>query len=104
MIENKPLNLTDYEIQEIVLLWAQWRAMNARCNNPKRKGYENYGGRGIFVCERWKEKEINGEPDFSRFINYIRDVWPRPEGKSLDRKDNDGPYDPSNVRWATQQE
>ena len=66
-----------------------WRGMITRCNDLEN---ENYGGRGIFVCARWRN-------DFSAFLE---DVGPRPsEGHSLDREDPDGNYEPDNVRWAT---
>lgn len=75
--------------------WIVWYDMIRRCSNPNDVGYEQYGGRGISVCERWRG-------DFSAFF---ADVGPRPSPKhSIDRKDNDGDYEPSNCRWATQAE
>lgn len=71
-----------------------WLAIKARCNDLENL---NYGGRGIKVCERWK-----GELGFEYFLT---DVGIRPPGDySLDRKDNDGDYEPGNVRWATRSE
>ena len=70
-----------------------WANMWQRCTNPKAAGYENYGGRGIRVCERWR-----------LFENFLADVGPRPEGLTLDRINNDGNYEPGNCRWATRSE
>lgn len=72
-----------------------WTAMRERCNYPKAVGYKNYGGRGITVCAEWQE-------DFQAFFDHI---GPRPSPKhSVDRVDNEGHYEPGNVRWATRAE
>lgn len=71
-----------------------WRSMKARCENPNNKRYANYGGRGIKVCEEWRN-------DFASFAAH---VGPRPDGMTLDRIDNDRGYEPGNVRWATHTE
>lgn len=69
-----------------------WKRMKYRCYNPKSKAYECYGGRGIIVCDKWKN-------DFLAFFNDIGKK-PSPE-YSIDRINVDGNYEPGNVRWAT---
>lgn len=67
-----------------------WASMVQRCTNPHYYQYENYGGRGISVCEEWRS-----------FANFYRDMGDRPPGRTLDRIDNNRGYEKSNARWAT---
>lgn len=71
-----------------------WRAIKDRCFNPNSQHYHRYGGRGITMCDRWR----NSYADFSA------DIGEQPEGMTLDRIDNDGHYEPSNVRWVSRKE
>lgn len=70
-----------------------WRSMVARCTNPNHKAYNQYGGRGITVCERWMKYE-----------NFLKDMGVPPEKMSLDRIDNNRGYEPTNCKWATKSE
>lgn len=69
-----------------------WHAMIGRCHNPESKQYKNYGARGIIVCDDWRES----------YLSFLSHIGRRPsESHSIGRIDNDGNYEPGNVRWET---
>ena len=78
-------------------LYLTWYNMIRRCEKPTDKHYQRYGGRGITVCPEWHDVAV--------FIDWIEaNLGPRPEGMSLDRTDNNGPYAPGKVKWSTAKE
>jgi hypothetical protein len=71
-----------------------WTGINRRVFNKNEKSFPDYGGRGITVCERWRQ-----------FENFLEDVGKRPSsGHSIDRIDSNGNYEPGNVKWSTRKE
>lgn len=70
----------------------RWHSMIARCYKPKTQNYERYGGRGIKVCDRWRESPLNFLADMGH---------PPTPNYTLERKNNDGNYEPGNCVWAT---
>lgn len=76
-------------------LYNVWTTMLHRCNDPKRKKYKDYGGRGISVCPEWNDPNV--------FIDWAEQNGYEP-GLQLDRIDNNGNYSPDNCRWLTPKE
>lgn len=79
-------------------IFENWQDIRRRCFDPRRKAYKNYGGRGITVCNEWRN-------DFQAFFDYVSKLDHFGEGGySIDRINNNGNYEPGNVRWATDTE
>lgn len=78
--------------------YGSWNQIKQRCYNPKHARYADYGKRGVALFNDWRE-------DFWLFLEYIQSLPDYgEEGRTLDRIDNDGNYEPGNLRWATKEE
>jgi len=73
--------------------WNSWCSMLTRCYTPSNISFPYYGGKGVKVCERWRNS----------FANFLADMGERPKGKTIDRI-HGGNYEPGNCRWSTQKE
>lgn len=72
-------------------VYAIWKGIKARCLNPTDTGYKDYGGRGISVCDEWRES----------FVNFLRDMGEPNHGQCIDRIDNNLGYTKDNCRWVS---
>ncbi len=97
MRESRGVSRTTHHMSNKKIYQA-WQAMRQRCSKPYNKNFKDYGGRGIRVFPEW-------ESSFQKFYDYVSQLPHFGEqGYSLDRINNDGNYEPGNVRWATKTE
>lgn len=81
----------EYQGEDKLRLYGVWSGMKQRCYNKKNRAFSHYGAKGIIVCPEW----------LNSFDTFVRDMGECPEGYTLDRKDGNGNYEPSNCRWVT---
>jgi hypothetical protein len=79
--------------QSLTATYISWTGMKSRCFNKRQPNFQHYGAKGVTVCNRWLQYE-----------NFLADMGERPVGKTLDRIDPVGNYEPNNCRWATPME
>lgn len=75
-------------------VYTTWQQAKKRCTNPRDKDWDNYGGRGIKMCDRW----------LNSFESFLEDMGDRPAGLQIDRSNVNGNYEPSNCKWVTPKE
>lgn len=94
MSKTHGMTRVDGYLSRISPTYLSWQRMKSRCLNPNAVDFTRYGGRGIRVCERWKQS----------FESFLADIGERPDGMQIDQIDNNGHYEPSNCRWVTKKQ